>query len=113
MEIFLPVYSVYTCRNMAESTSSSASGDYPSTSEDLSDQLPNIVERSEWSIVSTLSCLCAPALSKLSRKRKCLSNPPRGKRRRRGDSDTYIMFNEHNRLIQEYNRLIHEHNSQI
>ena len=41
-EIFLLVYSVYMCRNMAKSTStSSASDDHPSTSEDFSDQVPD------------------------------------------------------------------------
>ena len=60
---------------MAESTSSSASGDHPVTSENLCDHADQVPDTVEQPIVSLLSRLRAPAPSELSRKRKCVSNP--------------------------------------
>ncbi len=53
--------------------------------------------------VSLLSRLRAPAPSELSRKRKCLSNPPSGKRRSRGNNhDTEPKSVKPEQRVREY-----------
>ena len=87
---------------MAESTSSSASGDHPGTSENLCDYADQVPDTVEQPVVSLLSRLRAPAPSELSRNRKCVSNPPSGKRRSRGSNDTEPKSVKPEHRVREY-----------
>ena len=87
---------------MAESTSSSASGDHPGTSENLCDHADQVPDTVEQPVVSLLSRLRAPAPSELSRKHKCVSNPPSGKRRSRGSNDTEPKSVKPEHRVREY-----------
>ncbi len=83
-------------------SSSSAAGDHPGTSasENLSDQAPDSVNQPA---VSLLSRLRTPAPSELSRKCKCVSNPPSDKRRSRGSNhDTEPKSVKPEQRVREY-----------